>query len=150
MAHAVEQLLTAAASAVTGLATTGTNVSTDRPDEYALQAAELPGLRVYDDGDAAENYGYLDGVDVYARTVRLRFEAAAKQSSGYTATLRQVAAEVEAALGGHLTVGGKQVRCWYRGSEMSTGAAGEQPVGVRRMTFEAVIYTAANAPTTLL
>lgn len=137
-------------TALTGLATTGSSVSLDRPNERTLQASELPALRIYDNGESANNYGFLDGADVYERHLNVTVEAAVKQVGTYSATLRTIAVEVETALGGHLTVTGKLVRPWYRGCEMSNSAEGDQPVGVRRMNFELVIYTAANAPNTLL
>lgn len=149
MTHAVTQVLNAAKTAVTGLSLTGSNVFLERPTEHALAETELPAIRIYDVSEAADTFAN----DVLQRNVQINVEAVNKlklASSPHSST-REIAAQVEAALGVHLTVGGTaQVRLFYRGAEMIDSAEGDQAVVVRRLRFEATIYTTATAPDTLL
>lgn len=151
MSHVREQLIAAVVTRVTGLTTTGSRVYAQRPVEDTLTPAEIGAgaLRVFDDGDEVEADGEFDAVYQRRRT-RVVVDAVAKQNSGLAAQLRTICAEAETALGTALTVTGKSVQLFYQGCEMSDSAEGETVVGQARMRFDAILYTTAAAPETLI
>lgn len=147
MSHVNTQLIDAVVARVTGLTTTGSRVSKERPEEYTIAETDEPHLVVTEEGDEITQAF----PDAYERTVQFRVDVWVKQTGTYGDTLRQCAAEVEAALGTDVTVGGKVLRVFYRGAEVSVSADGDQPVATRRMRFEVPeVVTASNAPEVLL
>lgn len=143
MAHVISDLMAAAVAALTGLASTGANVFAER--DYDLQAAELPAL-LLEESEEVELMG-----EVQRRNVSLHIEAVAKVTSALGNTLRQICSEVEAALGAGLTVQGKVVELVYQGAAPpDRSVASDRPVGVRRMTFLAILHTARAVPATVL
>lgn len=153
MPHVREQLAVAVVARLTGLTTTGARVYRQRPQEYALQpVTELPALRVFLLGDQASASGI--GVPFYERIASLRIDGVAKVSLGTTAgtnpldtLLNLIASEVETALATEIEFAvGKTTLLLYRGTTVDDSAAGDQPVGVVAMTWDAVIYTNHGAP----
>lgn len=146
--HVVQQLLAATVARLTGLATTGSRVYLDRPEEHALQASELPALRIYDDGEECELAD--TGTESVRRTVSVRIEAVVKTVTAPGAQQRQIRQEVEIALATPLTVAGRSVRLVYQGADAAQpSAAADQPISVQAMRFSAEMYSALAAPDTL-
>lgn len=145
--HVVQQLVVAVTAALTGLATTGPRVYAQRPEEHALQPAELPALLVYDDGEEAEVADIAGAT--YRRTVALRVEIAAKAVAGLAAQVRQIRLEVETALAAGVTAGGGLRRIVYTGCDaMDTSGLTDRPVATQALRFTVDVYTPAAAPNT--
>lgn len=102
MTHKAETILDAVVTAVTGLSTTGANVTRGRA--YAVSA--MPALSVYQGDDVvdlpAESFSYFD------RDLEVMIDAhvAVLSTSDIEQTLNQIRAEVFAALRADLTLGG--------------------------------------------
>ena len=143
--HVREQITVAAITAVTGLATTGTNVFRDRdPDERPLQASELPGLVVEDDGDPSEIVTLGTG-RILERQMKLRISAHVKALTGYSAQLNLILKEIEVALAGASLGGAKYATLVEVGAREASEAA-EKPTVRQAFSFEFLYYTAHNAP----
>lgn len=143
--HVRQQLVSAAKTRVTNLATTGNKVFGFRVNP--LQAGELPGLCIYAEGDGATP-STIHSPILYERAVDVHVVGYAARNDDLDATLDLISKEVETALASALTVGGKTVEMVYRGCE-KTLEAGEKQAGSVDMTFSATIYNAANAPDVL-
>ena len=141
MAHARQQIREAAATAVTGLTTTGSNVYTFRV--YAHEFAKLPSLNIMTDGEDVDD-------DCLTRTVELIVEGRAKHPSALPNTLDTMAEEVETALGADPTLGGVVLRVLPPSTTIEVDDESEQPVGLITMTFQVVYRVEMGAPGTLI
>lgn len=141
--HVSLQLSDAVVSAVTGLATTGARVFPSRV--YALQDADLPGLRVYP-GDESNTARSIGVPVTNLRMVQVVIDGVAKANANLDRTLRAMQKEVEIALGAGLTVGGKFVLPIYAGCDIILSGEGEHPTGTIALRFEAQLLNRATTP----
>jgi hypothetical protein len=143
--HLREQITVAAIAAVTGLTTTGTRVYRDRDtDERPLQADEVPGLVVTDDGDPSEIVTLGVG-RLLERTMTLSIAAHVKAASGYSSLLNQILKEIEVALAG-ASLGGAKWAKLAQVAAREASEAGETPAVRQVFAFEFFYVTAHNAP----
>jgi len=139
MSHVHQQIRDAVKTALTGLATTGARVYANRV--YPLSDADLPGIRLFVLSEQVDQ----DLSEYAQRELILSIEACAKASTTLDDTLDQIGAEIETALAGVLTVGGKALRCTYAGMETDFEPL-DTPVGLKRHHYRVIFYTAASAP----
>lgn len=140
--HLRRQLREAAALALTGLATSGTNVFPSRTHE--LQDAQLPALRIYTNAEQIEKlHGHTGGEQ--ERALQLMVECCAKAGADLDDTLDGMIKEVEIAIAGAQTLAGAQY-IDLKEIEVEMLGEAEREVGVARMTFEAVLYADMAAP----
>ena len=144
--HLHKQIRAALVSKLTGLTTSGSRVYANRL--YPMDSANLPGLRLYVDGENAEVVT-VHGPAVLERALEVAVEACAVATSGLDDTLDLMSKEVETALAGGITVAGRTLTPTYTGMSYQDEAA-DKPVGVKRMTFSLTFAAAANAPDTLV
>lgn len=143
MTHARQQIREAAATALTGLATTGSRVYQSRV--HPLADSKLPCLLVStDDEDVSRIDVHSPGIN--ERSLDLVIRAVAKTKTNLDDTLDTMAAEVETALG-NTTLSGKVKELYLTRISVAMTGEGETPVGELAMTWRAVYYTASNAPT---
>lgn len=143
--HLRQQIVAAAITAVTGLATTASRVYQDRDTEaMPLQSGELPGLTVDDDGDPAEIVTLGVG-RVLERTMRLKIGAHVKSESAPGATLNQILKEVEIALATASLAGAKFCTLVQVGPREVSQAA-ETKTLRQQFDFEVRYLTAHRAP----
>lgn len=148
--HIDKQIRDYATTLLTGLTTTGTRVFKSRA--HPMQDANMPGLRIYVDNsdiDVAMHNGRA-GTTRLRRLVQLVVEFCGKATSAYDDESDAAKKEVEQAIAGDYTLGGK-----VRGTELTRietdrDGDGDKVVIVTRMTFECEAYTARNAPDTPL
>jgi hypothetical protein len=140
MAHVRKTIRDAAKAALTGLTTTGARVFASRV--YDLQESDLPGLRVYTNGESAAPSSAGVGHSV-ERVLELVIEACSKKASGLDDELDAMLEEVEVALGAGLAPA-KSVE--LRRVEIEMQGEADKPIGVARMTFEVSYFTALGAP----
>lgn len=143
--HARQQLRDAVVTAVTGLAITGSRVYTARV--YPAQDSELPHLEVNTVDESASDV-LLDGS--IERQVTLEITARARATAALANTLDAIAEQVETTLGASINVNGKDVDLAYTGASIQFSGDADQPIGTASLTYRATLYTAANAPGTLL
>lgn len=141
--HVRKQIRAAAATALTGLSTTGARVYASRV--HPLQDADLPALRLSNPSEDIA-ISSMGANRIVERTLRLVVEACVKAASGYEDTVDQIVKEVEVALAADQTLGGlcKYIQLGSIETELSGDA--ELPIAVATMTFAVPYYTALNAP----
>lgn len=143
--HVREQIASAVLTALTGLATTGANVFRDRDTEgNPLQAAELPGLVLVDDGDPSEVVT-LGNSRALERKLALSIDAYVKAGSGAGTTLNQILKEVEVALAAAPLGGAKSANLAEVAAREASESA-ETPTLRQRFTFQLTYYTFHDAP----
>lgn len=145
--HVRQQLREAIVAAVTGLASTGARVYSALT--YPALQSDLPHLEVNTVEEQAESVS-LHGPGLIERTVVIEITARAIATSGLATMVDDVAAEVETALGGSVMVSGKEVPLSYQGASIQFSSEADQPVGVATLRYQATLYTASNAPGTLV
>lgn len=143
--HVRQQIREAAATALTGLVTTGTNVKQSRV--YPLQDADLPGLRIFTTEEESEPATLGRGSSRgFERNLNLMVEGVTKATANLDDTLDLIAKEVEVALAADVTLGGKCRDLWLSGTEIDLGGDGEKPLGIIKMTFRVDYFTTQGAP----
>jgi hypothetical protein len=145
--HARQQLRDAIVTAVTGLATTGARVYTARV--YPAQDTELPHLEVNTVDEEAQPVS-LHGPGLVERIVSIEITARARATSVLAGTLDDIAEQVETALSGAITVSSKSVPLSYQGASIQFSGDADQPIGAATLRYQATLYTASNAPGTLV
>lgn len=144
--HLHKQIRDALKTALTGLATTGSNVFANRLQP--MMDANLPGLRIFLDNEEAQ-VGTIHQPYLQERALALAVECCAKATTGLDDALDQISKEVEIALAAGITIGSKSLQVFYQGMEF-TDEQSDKPVGIKRLRFS-VPYTAmSNAPDVLI
>ena len=142
--HLRRQIREGVATAITGLATTGSRVFQSRV--YPLADADLPALCVYCEQESSE-VSTIHPHRTLDRKVEVIVEGVAKTYTDLDDTLDQIAKEVEIALANPVSaLSGKATEVTLRASEMGFAGSAEKPVGRIRMTYEVEYFAAENAP----
>jgi hypothetical protein len=143
MPHVRQQIREAAATALTGLATTSTRVYQSRV--YPLRDADLPCLLISTDDETitSTSIGSLQ----LERALKLTVRAVAKATSSLDDTLDQILAEVEAALSGS-TLGGLCKQTMPDSISVQMDDTLDKPAGVATLTYTVTYFTAGSAPGT--
>lgn len=144
-AHVHTQIRTAAAAALTGLATTGARVFANRLG--GLGTPDLPALRISLDEEV------IDVVDIHApityqRIATLVVECCALASAAVDDTCDQMGKEVEIALAAGLTVAGRKLETVLTACRYDDEATGLD-AAVKRLEFKIECFTRANTPDVL-
>lgn len=143
--HLHRQIREAVVTALTGLATTGSRVYANRL--MPLPDTTSPALLVTLDEETATQ-ATVHTYPNYERDLRLSVAAVCKASSAVDSTLDQVAKEVETALAAGITIGSRNLDVYYTGMSFEDELS-DKPVGIRRMNFSVVYFSAANSPDVL-
>lgn len=145
MTHARTQIRTAAAAALTGLATTGAKVfkSRFRPTDDD----ELPCMLVYFDDERGIEKTTTGNPGRLSRPGELVVKGLAKKSDALDDELDQIAAEVEVAIAANVTLGGLvREGVWLTDINVTMNEEMETPCGEIVMIFAATYSTNSNAP----
>lgn len=143
VAHVRQLIRQAAATAVTGLTTTGTKVYQSRL--HTLRDSNLPCLLVNtDDEDIRAELG------AHERTLDLKIRAVAKATADLDDTLDTMAAEVEAELSYGIFISGKNLRITLTGIKVDMVDELEKPAGVLTLDYKVTYFTTSDAPQTIL
>ena len=144
--HVSEQIVAAAKTALTGLATTGANVFDSRV--YPVQDSELPCLLI-DQGNETSDIASMGSDRVTERSMELVVVAKVKQNTSYRTVINTIRKEVEVVLAANQGIGGaKYVQ--PKSCEIELAGEGEKPVASATLTFEVPYYTALSTPDTAL
>ena len=143
--HLRRQIREAAATLLTGLTTTGNRVYQSRV--YALRDTDLPGLRIFTLNESVEANTIGAGpARLQERTLTLSVEGCVKATSTYDDTLDAICKEVEVAIAGDNTLGGKCKWVQLTSTEIEMDGETEQPIAIVRLSFQVFYITALNAP----
>jgi hypothetical protein len=145
MPHQREAIRDAMVTALTGLATTGARVYRSRV--YPIAAHLLPALLVYARGETSEREIVMGVPTKLVRRCDIIVEGMARAVADVDETLDDIAAEVEAAIGGsQLSSAARD--CTLTSTDIDIVDGGDQPLGVVRLTFAVTYRTVENNPTT--
>jgi len=142
--HVRQQIREAAATVVGNLTTTGTRVHQSRM--RAREAAALPCLLVetHSEQVADANVGELQ-----ERELELTIRGFAKATADLDDTLDDIALEVETAMAGSPTLGGKCTGQELRGIRVVFDDDTDKPVGSIALDYRITYFTQAGTPGTL-
>lgn len=141
--HLRQQLRARAATTVTSLTTTGTNVFQGRV--YPITQAQLPCLLVYTSNEEVE-HGTLTPPRKLFRKLELVIEGRATAASNLEDTLDTIAKEVEVALYGDRTLNSLARDSNLLRTEVELTAQGEKSHGLVRLTYEVFYQTTEGTP----
>jgi len=147
MSHVRQQIREAAATAITGLATTGANVFQSRV--YPVTNSKLPCLLIasIDEGSGYASLGYPR---LMIRQLTLSIKAVAKATANLDDTLDRICLEAEIALAANVPLGGIAKNLSLTGTHIELDGDAETPVGVATMLWQADYYTTETAPNVAL
>lgn len=143
--HLHKQIRTAAAAALTGLATTGARVYANRL--HPMEDTSLPGLRVSTDSDDVVPLVVLTP-GIYQHRLTLAVECCARASTGLDDLCDQMQKEVEVALADGFLIGTRRLFPVLTGSQYDDEAAGT-PAAVKRVEFFVEYHTLNTQPDVL-
>lgn len=144
MSHVRQQIREQIATAVTGLAVTGSNVFQSRV--YPVEKANLPCLLVFTEGESVE----IETAGISAlqrRNTVVTVQAIASATADLDDTLDTICSQVETAIYGASTIS-NDTRLLNTDIELT--AIGEKPVGTATMTYSMILSTFEGSPDTAL
>lgn len=146
--HIHRQIREAVATALTGLATTGTHVIVNRL--YAIQPEQLPAVVVAIDSESIEGKQPCgNGMRMQKRTMQLVIECCVSGSSDIDDSTDQISKEVEIAMSSGIVVGGKTIFPIHTASAYEDQSGGLD-VAVKRLSYEIAVHAANSTPDTIL
>jgi len=146
MAHVRRQIREAAATALAGLATTGSRVFQSRV--YPLRDADLPCLLISTDDEQVQQENMVAGGEL-TRELTLTVRGVAKATADLDDTLDGIAEQVEPVLNVS-TLGGNVKTCRLVGIKVEMDEALEKPVGIITLEYRTLYFTTPAAPGTAL
>lgn len=144
--HIRQQIREAAATTLTGLATTGSRVYQSRV--YPLSDTELPALVITSNEEQAE-VSAIGFPALLNRQLNLQVRALAKANANLDDTLDSMIKEVETVLNASVaanTFGGLAKQTYLSGIFIEMNAEAEKPIGQAVMSFTVQYKTLANTP----
>lgn len=146
MAHVRRQIREAAATALAGLATTGSRVFQSRV--YPLRDADLPCLLISTDDEQIDAENAVMGGEL-TRELTLTVRGVAKANADLDDTLDGIAEQVEPVLNG-ASLGGLAKRCTPERISVEMDEGLEKPVGTLTLQYRITYFTTPASPGTAL
>ena len=141
--HLRRQIRERAATTLTGLTTTGSNVFQSRV--YPMENAGLPGLCIYTTDEAIEIQS-MGGTRHVSRDLTLIVEGYATDSANVDDTLDQIGKEIEIAMSGDITLNDLAQDSYLSSVEITLSGDGSTGIGKITHSYTVVYQTAENAP----
>ena len=141
--HLRRQIRERAATTLTGLTTTGSNVFQSRV--YPMESAGLPGLCIYTTDEAIEMQS-MGGTRNVSRDLTLIVEGYATDSANVDDTLDQIGKEVEVAMSGDITLNDLAQDSYLSSVEITLSGDGSTGIGKITHSYTVVYQNAENAP----
>ena len=141
--HLRRQIRERAATTLTGLTTTGSNVFQSRV--YPMQSAGLPGLCIYTTDEAIEIQS-MGGTRNVSRDLTLIVEGYATDSANVDDTLDQIGKEIEIAMSGDITLNDLAQDSYLSSVEITLSGDGTTGIGKITHSYNVVYQNAENAP----
>lgn len=142
MSHVRRQIREAAATAVTGLSTTGARIFQSRI--HPLRDADLPCLLISTDDEQIEAENAVMGGEL-TRDLTLTVRGVAKANANLDDTLDAIAEQVEPVLNG-ASLGGLVKRCTLEKISVDMEDTLEKPAGVITLQYRTTYFTSPAAP----
>ena len=141
--HLRRQIRERAATTLTGLTTTGSNVFQSRV--YPMESAGLPGLCIYTTEETVEMQS-MGGTRHVSRDLTLIVEGYATDSANVDDTLDQIGKEIEVAMSGDITLNDLAQDSYLSSVEITLSGDGSTGVGKITHSYTVVYQNAENAP----
>ena len=141
--HLRRQIRERAATTLTGLTTTGSNVFQSRV--YPMENAGLPGLCIYTTDEAVEIQS-MGGTRNVSRDLTLIVEGYATDSANVDDTLDQIGKEIEIAMSGDITLNDLAQDSYLSSVEITLSGDGSTGIGKITHSYTVVYQNAENAP----
>ena len=141
--HLRRQIRERAATTLTGLTTTGSNVFQSRV--YPMESAGLPGLCIYTTDEAIEIQS-MGGTRNVSRDLTLIVEGYATDSANVDDTLDQIGKEIEIAMSGDITFNDLAQDSYLSSVEITLSGDGSTGIGKITHSYTVVYQNAENAP----
>ena len=142
MAHVRKQIRDNVVTALTGLATTGSNVFRSRV--YPMETSKLPGLAIYTDSEEIAPQT-INPPRTQLRTLTVTVDCYVKGVSNFDNDLDTISEEVEEALTADLTRGGLAKDTRVSSFQADFSGEGEQPIATGKISIEVDYVTVENA-----
>jgi hypothetical protein len=141
--HLRRQIRERAATTLTGLTTTGSNVFQSRV--YPMESAGLPGLCIYTTEETVEMQS-MGGTRHVSRDLTLIVEGYATDSANVDDTLDQIGKEIEIAMSGDIKLNNLAQDSYLSSVEITLSGDGSTGIGKITHSYTVVYQTAENAP----
>ena len=141
--HLRRQIRERAATTLTGLTTTGSNVFQSRV--YPMESAGLPGLCIYTTEETVEMQS-MGGTRNVSRDLTLIVEGYATDSANVDDTLDQIGKEIEIAMSGDITLNDLAQDSYLSSVEITLSGDGSTGIGKITHSYIVVYQNAENAP----
>ena len=141
--HLRRQIRERAATTLTGLSTTGSNVFQSRV--YPMESAGLPGLCIYTTEETVEIQS-MGGTRNVSRDLTLIVEGYATDSANVDDTLDQIGKEIEIAMSGDITLNDLAQDSYLSSVEITLSGDGSTGIGKITHSYTVVYQNAENAP----
>jgi len=141
--HLRRQIRERAATTLTGLTTTGSNVFQSRV--YPMESAGLPGLCIYTTDEAIEIQS-MGATRHVSRDLTLIVEGYATDSANVDDTLDQIGKEIEVAMSGDITLNDLAQDSYLSSVEITLSGDGSTGIGKITHSYTVVYQNAENAP----
>jgi len=141
--HLRRQIRERAATTLTGLTTTGSNVFQSRV--YPMESAGLPGLCIYTTEETVEIQS-MGATRHVSRDLTLIVEGYATDSANVDDTLDQIGKEIEIAMSGDITLNNLAQDSYLSSVEITLSGDGTTGIGKITHSYTVVYQNAENAP----
>ena len=141
--HLRRQIRERAATTLTGLTTTGSNVFQSRV--YPMESAGLPGLCIYTTDETVEMQS-MGATRHISRDLTLIVEGYATDSANVDDTLDQIGKEIEIAMSGDITLNDLAQDSYLSSVEITLSGDGSTGIGKITHSYLVVYQNAENAP----
>ena len=141
--HLRRQIRERAATTLTGLTTTGSNVFQSRV--YPMESAGLPGLCIYTTEETVEMQS-MGGTRHVSRDLTLIVEGYATDSANVDDTLDQIGKEIEIAMSGDIKLNNLAQDSYLSSVEITLSGDGSTGIGKITHSYTVVYQNAENAP----
>ena len=141
--HLRRQIRERAATTLTGLTTTGSNVFQSRV--YPMESAGLPGLCIYTTEETVEMQS-MGATRHVSRDLTLIVEGYATASANVDDTLDQIGKEIEVAMSGDITLNDLAQDSYLSSVEITLSGDGSTGIGKITHSYTVVYQNAENAP----
>tara|TARA_Y100001938_G_scaffold137886_1_gene202685 strand:- start:1249 stop:1695 length:447 start_codon:yes stop_codon:yes gene_type:complete len=145
--HLRRQIRERAATTLTGLTTTGSNVFQSRV--YPMESAGLPGLCIYTTEETVEMQS-MGGTRNVSRDLTLIVEGYATDSANVDDTLDQIGKEVEIAMSGDIKLNNLAQDSYLSSVEITLSGDGSTGIGKITHSYIVIYQNAENAPDSAL
>ena len=143
MSHLRQQIRERAATTLTGLSTTGSNVF--QSSTYPLERASLPGICIFTNEETSEIQSQGNPRNIQ-KILSLSIQGFASSSTGVDDTLDTISKEVEIAMQGDIRLNNLAQDSYLSETSISISAEGEKEIGSVTLIYTVIYQHSENNP----